>query len=144
MSSEKEIDWDQYNSLTSQKNDTENQMNDIDYMNRELSQQIDDLKYARAVVIIEKDNFKSIKKSAKTCIDKKYEWKGEHFDSFSDDGSALKSDNNTYYDSIDDALDEINNKITELENKIYENEGLLGQLKCLWNNYVNWIQNLIN
>lgn len=144
MSSEKEFDWNQYNSLTSQKIDAENQMSDIDYMNRELSQQIDDLKYAKAIVKIEKDNFKSIKKSAKDCIDEKYEWKGEHFDSFSDNGSVLKSDNNTYYDSINNALDEINNKITELENKKYENEGLLGQLRIMWNNCVNGIQNLFN
>ena len=40
MSSEKEFDWDQYNSLTSQKIDAENQLNDIEFWNRELSQQI--------------------------------------------------------------------------------------------------------
>ena len=144
MSSEKEFDWDQYNSLTSQKIDAENQLNDIEFWNRELSQQIEDLEYAKTIIKNEKDNFESIKKSVKTCIDDDYEWKGDNFDTFSENGSSLKSDNDTYYKSIDQAWDDINDKITELENKIYENEGILGGLKIFWNNLCNSIENLFN
>lgn len=144
MSSEKEFDWDQYYSLSSQKIDAENQLNDIEFWNRELSQQIEELESAKAVVKNEKENFKSIKKSVKTCIDEKYEWKGEHFDTFSENGSILKSDNDTYYKSIDQALDDICDKITELENKKYENEGLFLITKTILNEIGNAFEKLFN
>lgn len=144
MSSEKEFDWDQYYSLSNQKAEAENQLNDIEFWNRELSQQIEELESAKAVVKNEKENFKSIKKSVKTCIDEKYEWKGEHFDTFSENGSILKSDNDTYYKSIDQALDDICDKITELENKKYENEGLFLITKTILNEIGNAFEKLFN
>lgn len=145
MSSEKEFDWDQYNSLTSQKIDAENQLNDIEFLNRELSQQIEELEYAKAIVKNERDNFKSIKKSVKTCIDdEKYEWEGTHCHKFHFNGRALESDNDTYYQSVDQLLDDIRDKITELENKKYENEGLFLITKTMLNEIGNAFEKLFN
>lgn len=48
-------------------------------------------------------------------IDEGYEWKGDTYDKFKSNGSYLKEDNNSYYNSIDDVLDAVNDKITELE-----------------------------
>lgn len=144
MSSEKEFDWAQYNQLSSEKSNAENEMSYIESMNQELSQQIEVLKQAKTIVSDEKGDFNIIKKTVRECVDNSYEWKGDNYDTFVNNGSSLKGDNDSYYTSIDNALDRINDKITELENKIYENEGILGSLKICWNNLCNAIENLFN
>jgi len=144
MSSENEVDWGEYNNLTSQKNSAETQISEVESENRLLNDQIDRLEYAKSVVKNEKENFKSIKKIVSDIIGEGYEWKGDTYDKFKTNGSYLNDDHNNYYDSIDFVLDSINNKITELENQIYRNDGFLGELRAWWNSLCNSIENLFN
>lgn len=142
--SSKEIDWDQYNNLNNQKSSTESQISSVQNENRLLNEQIDRLYQVKEIIKTEKGEFDDIKKSVEQIIDEGYEWKGDTYDKFKSNGSYLKEDNNSYYNSIDDVLDAVNDKITELENRIYSNEGLLGQLQSWWNSLCNSIENLFN
>ena len=142
--SSKEIDWDQYNNLNNQKSSTESQISSVQNENRLLNEQIDRLYQVKEIIKTEKGDFDDIKKSVEQIIDEGYEWKGDTYDKFKSNGSYLKEDNNSYYNSIDDVLDAVNDKITELENRIYSNEGFLGQLQSCWNSLCNSIENLFN
>lgn len=144
MSNENEIDWARYNSLNRQKNSAETQMSEVRSQNRQLNDKIERLKSAKSIVETEKENFKAIKKGVSNIIDDGYEWKGDTYDKFKNNGSYLNEDHSNYYASIDLVLDAINNKITELENQIYRNDGVLGQLRSWWNSLCNSIENLFN
>lgn len=142
MSSEKNMD--DYYSKVNEKSYAEGQVYDYENQNSILNEQIERLKTAKTKIQTEKSTFATIKKSTNKVVDKGYEWKGDTYDTFSNDGDTLVDDCKSYHDSIDDVIDDINYKIRDLNNQIYENEGLIGWFKARINDLWTEIDNFFN
>ncbi len=133
-----------YRRYRSQRKEARTELSGYQDTNQRLQHQVDRLNQVKRIVTEQKFNFRPIWGAVSKIIDDSYGWKGNNYDNFQSNGSYLKSDNNRYYNSIDDVLDAINDEITRLENQIYENEGLIGKLKSWINTLTNRMENLFN
>lgn len=134
----------EYNRLVNDKANAQNRLNNAVRQRDAIQDKIDRLKTAKRTLSDEYSAFSDVKRTVKSDVQHKYDWKGSKYDQFSGYGSALISTNQTYYGNLDDARDEINMEIMRLENQLYEQEGLLGQLRSLINSLAHRIENFFN
>lgn len=142
MSSEKNMS--EYYSKVNEKSYAEGQVTEYESQNDILNEQIERLKMAKSKIQTEKSTFAAVKSSTNSVINSGYEWKGDTYDTFSDDGSTLSDDCKYFYNAIDDVVDDINYKIRDLQNQIYDNEGLIGWFKSRINDLWTEIENFFN
>ena len=74
------------------------------------------------------------------------EWQGSTKTEFTSSVDAgLVEGYNLYYSELDSALDAVNDAITRYENEKYEQNGIIGQIQIVINNWkIGWIHSDIN
>lgn len=133
-----------YDSLMRQKRNTNSRMYAAQDANSDLQEQIERLKAAKETISAEKSEYYSVKLDVQKIAYGFYQWKGDTFDSFSDEAQDLVSHSNEYYLKIDDAIDSINSKITELKNRMEENNDIIGWCRSRLRDIGTMLENLFN
>lgn len=133
-----------YYSLVRQKEKTKSRMSAAQDSSADLQEQIDRLKEAKRIIKPEKTEFSSVKRNIYNIAYGYYQWRGDTFDSFSEDVRELNSQCTDYYQKIDDVIDSINSKITEIKNRMEENNDIIGWCRSRLRDLGTLIENCLN